>query len=235
MMKASEFIKKLVFLADNCNTLYVKGCFGADLNSPKAKKRYTNNNPFNKKANRVDKINKIDFTCFGFDCVCLIKGLLWNFDFKTADDALYGGALYKSNSVPDFGADDIMNHCINVDSCNNTEPRDGEVLWMDGHVGVYVGAGQVIECTPKWRDNQYHGVQYVNYEHRGWKKHGWLRYIEDDINAVEPIERPYYIVKKGDTLSKIAKANNTTYQKLAKINNIPDPNKIYQGQKIFLQ
>lgn len=39
-----------------------------------------------------------------------------------------------------------------------------------------------------------------------------------------------YTVKKGDTLSAIAKRYGTTYQQLAKINGIPDPNKIYPGQ-----
>lgn len=43
-----------------------------------------------------------------------------------------------------------------------------------------------------------------------------------------------YTVKKGDTLWGIAKANGTTYQKLAEINNIPNPNLIYVGQVIKL-
>lgn len=43
-----------------------------------------------------------------------------------------------------------------------------------------------------------------------------------------------YIVKKGDTLSKIALTYNTTIQKLCKLNNISNPNKILVGQKIFL-
>lgn len=42
----------------------------------------------------------------------------------------------------------------------------------------------------------------------------------------------YYTVKSGDTLSKIAKEYNTTYQKLAELNGIQNPNKIYVGQKI---
>lgn len=43
-----------------------------------------------------------------------------------------------------------------------------------------------------------------------------------------------YTVKKGDTLSEIAQANGTTYQKLAAINNISNPNLIYVGQVIKL-
>ncbi|MCI7039840.1 MAG: LysM peptidoglycan-binding domain-containing protein [Mollicutes bacterium] len=44
-----------------------------------------------------------------------------------------------------------------------------------------------------------------------------------------------YIVKKGDTLSGIAKKYNTTYQKLAKDNNIENPNLIYPNQKIIIK
>ena len=42
----------------------------------------------------------------------------------------------------------------------------------------------------------------------------------------------YYTVKRGDTLSAIASKYGTTYQQLAKINGIANPNKIYPGQKI---
>lgn len=43
-----------------------------------------------------------------------------------------------------------------------------------------------------------------------------------------------HTVKKGETLSGIAAQHGVTYQFLAKINNIPDPNKIYVGQVIIL-
>lgn len=44
-----------------------------------------------------------------------------------------------------------------------------------------------------------------------------------------------YIVKKGDTLSGIASKYGTTYQELAKINNISNPNIINVGQIIKLK
>jgi LysM repeat protein len=43
-----------------------------------------------------------------------------------------------------------------------------------------------------------------------------------------------YTVKAGDTLSGIAAKFGTTYQELAKINGIADPNKIYPGQVLKL-
>lgn len=47
---------------------------------------------------------------------------------------------------------------------------------------------------------------------------------------VEPIKDSTYIVQKGDTLSSIANKFGTTYQELAKINNISNPNLIRVGQ-----
>lgn len=43
-----------------------------------------------------------------------------------------------------------------------------------------------------------------------------------------------YVIKSGDTLSQIAKDNNTTVAELARLNGIEDVNKIYAGQKLNL-
>lgn len=47
-----------------------------------------------------------------------------------------------------------------------------------------------------------------------------------------PPKEIIYTVVKGDTLSGIAEKYNTTYQELARINNIKNPNLIYPGEKI---
>jgi murein DD-endopeptidase MepM/ murein hydrolase activator NlpD len=57
--------------------------------------------------------------------------------------------------------------------------------------------------------------------------------VQKEVNKkVLGSEKVYYIVKKGDTLSGIAKKYNTTVNKLVKLNNIKDADKIYVGQKI---
>lgn len=61
------------------------------------------------------------------------------------------------------------------------------------------------------------------------KKEKLNNYENEIINDKDVIN---YVVKKGDTLSKIAIKYNTTYQMLAKYNNITNPNKIYPGQII---
>lgn len=44
----------------------------------------------------------------------------------------------------------------------------------------------------------------------------------------------YYTVRSGDTLSRIALQYGTSYQKLARLNGIKNPNRIYPGQNIRL-
>ena len=46
------------------------------------------------------------------------------------------------------------------------------------------------------------------------------------------VENTTYVVQQGDTLSQIAQKYGTTYQELARINNISNPNYIQVGQVI---
>ena len=60
---------------------------------------------------------------------------------------------------------------------------------------------------------------------------------EKTINTTENTAKKdgeVYIVKSGDTLSKIASKYDTTYQELAKYNNIANPNIIKVGQEIII-
>ncbi len=60
---------------------------------------------------------------------------------------------------------------------------------------------------------------------------GWM-----DTDAIRLVEsQTIYVVQKGDTLSSIASKYNTTYQRLAEINNIDNPDLIYPGQKIIIK
>jgi len=61
--------------------------------------------------------------------------------------------------------------------------------------------------------------------------------LPENINPMAVDSAPSantYTVKKGDNLSRIAKKYNTTYQRLAKINNINDPSFIRVGQQLIL-
>lgn len=241
MMKSTDFITKLKDIATNYKTLYVMGCFGAPMTAAN-KKRYTTNHSYNKQAARTKMINAATADTYGFDCVCLIKGVLWGWNGNASK--VYGGAGYAINGVPDIGADNMITKCSGI-STDFSKIVPGEAVWMPGHIGVYIGDGLAVECTPKW-DNKVQitacNCSKAGYNRRNWTKHGKLPYIEyvSETPAAKPgtaDTKPsgnevVYVVKSGDTLIGIAKKYGTTYKVLAAYNGINNPNIIRVGQKI---
>ena len=192
VMTNTEFVRRLKDAATNHKTLYIMGCFGAPMNATN-KKRYTSNNDYNKKPERTAMINAATADTFGFDCVCLIKGILWGW---CADkNRVYGGATYKSNGVPDIGADTMITVCKDL-STDFSKIVPGEAVWIKGHIGVYVGDGLAVECTPKWANK----VQITacnrsvsGYNRRNWTKHGklpYIEYVEEPVNPPAPDPQP---------------------------------------------
>ena len=190
-MKHTEFAARAREIAQNRRTLYALGGFGAPLTA-KNKNRYTTNNAYNRAAARVRKVNAAPADTFVFDCVGLIKGLLWGWEGDPA--ATYGGAVYQSGGVPDSGADATFRACTDK-SGDFSSLTAGEMLWMSGHCGIYVGDGLAAEATPKWAD----GVQLTavgnlgakpGYPTRTWTSHGRLTAVEYPAPEPEPVAAP---------------------------------------------
>ena len=166
-------------VAKNFKTLYVMGCFGAPMTAAN-KTRYINNgacSSYNAQASRRAMIDAASADTFGFDCVCLIKGLLWGWSGDASQ--VYGGAAYVSNGVPDIGEDAMIAKCSGI-STDFSKIEVGEVVWMPGHIGIYIGDGLAVECTPTWANC----VQVTacnctksGYNRRNWTKHGKLPYV----------------------------------------------------------
>ena len=106
-----------------------------------------------------------------WDCSGLLKGILWGYP---------SNGKYGSNGVLDQNADTIISKCSGV-STDFSSIVPGEIVWLKGHMGIYIGDGLVIEATPKW-DN---GVQVTScanvasgFKNRKWTKHGKSPYID---------------------------------------------------------
>ena len=175
-------------VAQNYKTLYVLGCIGAPMNQSN-KNRYTNNLSYNMKAERKSKILAASADTFGFDCVCLIKSVLWGWAGDSSK--VYGGATYASNGVPDINDEQMINACKDV-TTDFSSIQVGEAVWMKGHIGLYIGNGLAVECTPSWAD----GVQITavhnigkkaGYNGRSWTKHGRLPYVSYEASS-EPVQ-----------------------------------------------
>lgn len=174
-------------VAKNYKTLYVLGCFGWPMTAA-MKQRAKKEQSYNQKADRAPKIDAASTDTFGFDCVCMIKALLWG--WKGDKTKSYGGATYTSNGVPDIDADQMIQRCKGV-STNFANIKVGEAVWMSGHIGIYIGNGLAVECTHRWKD----GVQITavhnigkktGFNGRTWTKHGclpWVTYEEAPIEA----------------------------------------------------
>lgn len=175
---AKELAATAEAVAKNHKTLYVMGCFGWPMTSS-MKARAKKEQSYNRKTDRVAKIDAASAKTFGFDCVNLIKALLWGWSGDASKN--YGGATYRSNNVPDINDSQMIKVCSGV-SADFSNIQVGEVVWMEGHIGIYIGNGLAVEATPSWKD----GVQITavhnigkktGYNGRFWTKHGKLPYV----------------------------------------------------------
>lgn len=195
-MRARELVDKVINIARNYKTLYVYACFGAPL-SESNKNRYMGPNSiydYNRQPSRANKIRNASADTFGFDCVNLIKGILWGWNGNV--NHIYGGATYGSNGCPDTNANGMFwDHCYDQSSdFSNIIP--GEFVWMEGHIGVYIGDGLAVECTPIWND----GVQITavgnigrknGYATRTWTSHGKSNLIDySEVVNPTPVPQP---------------------------------------------
>ena len=209
----------------------------------KNRQRYSNNDAYNRSRARL--INELTSDVFGFDCVCLIKGILWGWNGDISKT--YGGAVYKANGVPDINANSMIRQCTNV-STDFKNISVGEAVWLDGHIGVYIGNGLAVECTPKW-DNKVQITAVGNlgkksgYNVRTWVKHGklpWIDYTVSSNGTALPqndtgIYRKY-TVRKGDTLWGIASkelGKGMRYKEIMSINGLTTTH-IYPNQVLKL-
>lgn len=205
------------------------------------KTRYSNKYPYN-----LLLVNKDGRT--SGDCLNTIKALLNGYNIYNNTIGYYQKDLSNTGDVTEQG---LLKQCSEVSQDFSKLGNHPLLLYMKGHVGSYLGKEvngiyNVIECTKSFgggvvyswvdadgtRRNKKGGLKNGKWTHHG-KFTPWVEYEAD-----EPIETPtqsVYYVKKGDTLSQIAYANNMTLARLVSYNpQIKDINKINVGDKIYL-
>lgn len=187
---------------------------------------------------------------FTWDCICLIKSLIWG--WEEIRKVGYYAAYKASTGMGDWTGRQIMDHCKDVSSDFSQLIPGEDLMGTDNdHSGIYVGETiiggktyNVVECTTAWGG----GVifSYVSntggrYRYKGgakatvsWKCHGKLDSWIDYSDQPEPPVVTYYIVKRGDNLTKIAKEYNTTVSQLVAWNGIINPNLIFVGQRLIV-
>lgn len=125
--------------------------------------------------------------CRVHDCVGLIKGYLWS-DSPTAAPKYQAGQ--------DVSANGLRQRCTEQGGIGTMPDLPGTLVFFDGHVGVYVGGGEVIEA----RGHDY-GVVRTKLKARPWTHWGkcpWIvytngaacyqRYTGRSISIVDALE-----------------------------------------------
>jgi LysM repeat protein len=184
-MTAKELVAKVLDVAKNYKTVYMWGVFGAPVTESVISGKTRQYPSWYSAAKQALFRSLIGKGYFGFDCVNLIKGILWGWNGDI--NATYGGAKYASNGVPDTNADGMIKLCKDV-STDFRNILPGEVVWMPGHIGVYVGDGLAVECTPRWSNNvQLTAVGNIGkkagYNTRTWTNHGKLPYVTYEVTG----------------------------------------------------
>ncbi len=173
-MKASEFVNKALKIKDE-PTIYVLGGLGQMITADFINRHECY--PFNRPRRKMyeNKIGK----AYAFDCVGLIKSVFWGWN--------KGRFEYQANKVPDITEYTMINDYCNDVSSDISTVEIGEVVWLKGHIGIYIGGGNVLECTPKWKNC----VQITKLTDRHWLKHGklvWVDYVSDNKDVKQKVK-----------------------------------------------
>ncbi|MBQ7128541.1 MAG: SH3 domain-containing protein [Clostridia bacterium] len=101
------------------------------------------------------------------DCIGLIKGYIWS------DSPCDGSPKYATGGCPDVN-EEMLYSAAKVKGTVGSMPEiAGVCVLKQGHIGVYIGNGEVIEA----RGHAY-GVVKTKFSERGWKKWCLCPYIE---------------------------------------------------------
>ena len=174
-----KFCKRIV---SEGNWVYLMGTIGQTLSQSLLDERKKSNPHGWYTASKVSAIQKAvssgnKYRCV--DCVGMIKCYYWG-EYGTGNASGYKGSQ-------DLSADTMWSRATEKGYVVGGVPEiPGIAVWMSGHIGVYIGNGQVVESTPNTRFStgryQLGGPCITKLSDRkwtGWLKVPFIEYVED--------------------------------------------------------
>lgn len=124
----------------------------------------------------------------------------------------YGNYIWVR--YPRYNLSLLYAHCNSIKLKKGDKVKKGTIVAIEGKTGAATGVHLHLGMTQIGSNT-------------------WLNPIGYNMLPDNPTPKAeYYVVKKGDTLTKIAKKYKTTVKKLVALNKIKNPNVIKVGQKI---
>ena len=117
------------------------------------------------------------------DCCGMIKGYCWT----DSADSFYKNGQYGTNGCGDWNVSMMYNECSETGSIKALPEIPGLLLFnaSKGHVGIYIGNGELIEAHSTDRDVIKSKVKDRNFTM--WGKASWIKY---DIEEKRPTPTP---------------------------------------------
>ena len=137
-----------------CHRPYWWGCYGEMANQELYDKK---KRMFGSVYDRTDPPYNQQYGAKAHDCCGLIKGYMWS---DNPDDP---NPKYGSNGFKDATSDGMLRRATRKGPISTIPEVPGIAVYMDGHVGVYIGNGRVIEAK-----GHAYGVVNTALAGRGW-------------------------------------------------------------------
>ena len=203
---------------------------------------------------RESRMRKYESDCekhlLAMDCVGLIKGFFWCGGLEPIISYLNGASSLPRKygwGIPDKSADSLGPWCkrkgAQVGKIDSIPDVPGVIVHKTGHVGVYVGNGEVVEAR-----GFYYGVVKTKLKARPWED--WFYLPASVLDYAQPTSEPeeqnpeeaensyfIYTVVSGDRLWNISKRfYGTGYKfRIIQTDNGLKNDKIYPGDRLKIR
>lgn len=104
-----------------------------------------------------------------FDCIGLIKCFIWH-NYSQDNSEYYG------KTCPDYNCEQMFARAKEKGRINTIPDQAGIIVYQRGHVGVYIGNGEVIEATAAFGGKVV--KSYFKGDHTGNKRTTWTHWFK---------------------------------------------------------
>lgn len=160
-----------------------------------------------------------------FDCCGLFKCFMWH-DYSTKNAKYYG------KTQKDLSCEGLLKEATEKGDISSIPEIPGVLVYMKGHMGIYIGNGQVIESTAAKFDGKNGKIYKTYFKGKGtgcdgkrvtwtkWFKSPYLTYDESTTPAEPTPEQPKTdnflgargYIKLGDKSESVAKIADFMYK-----------------------